>query len=207
MKVYIEQSSVSYANMFAKLGFEVVPEVEGCDLICFTGGADVNPRLYGEDTHPKTGFNENRDKTCISIYRYGRKKVIPMIGICRGAQFLHVMNGGKLHQHVDNHTVWDTHEAVDKQTGQRVNVTSTHHQMMRYAGVGELVCEAKESVFKEHMQNGEVVSHLAVNDVEVMWYEDTKCLCFQPHPEFQGADSTFSYFKTLTERYLGELYV
>lgn len=35
-----------------------------------------------------------------------------MVGICRGAQFLNVMAGGKMIQHVEGHAIHGTHEIV-----------------------------------------------------------------------------------------------
>src|SRR3546814_14796091 len=60
-------------------------------------------------------------KTC---YENG----IPMLGVCRGAQFLNVMPGGKLYQDVDNHV--GDHPIYDPQNKRVIpNVSSIHHQM------------------------------------------------------------------------------
>ena len=201
MKVFIIGGGMAYHTMFNNLGFEVVEDIYTADALCFTGGADVNPELYEEDFHPRTHMNPQRDVEEIALYKFALNRRIPMMGVCRGGQFLHVMNGGKLYQHVGGHAVGGTHKATDVQTGEEVYVTSTHHQMMKKGATGELVATANESGNKEFMRDGKVASHLASPDVEVMWYKDTKCLCFQPHPEFEGADSTYLYFKNLLERY------
>jgi carbamoylphosphate synthase small subunit len=193
---------MAYRTLFNNLGHEIVEDINDAELLCFTGGADVSPELYGESKHPHTSTNPQRDEDEQVFYKFALNKRIPMVGICRGAQFLHVMNGCKLWQHVDHHAIGGTHEATDEQTGDVVHVTSTHHQMMSYDfGVGELVCTAKESVRKENMRYGKLNSVLSHIDVEVVWHGNTKCLCFQPHPELRGADSTYLYFKNLMERY------
>ena len=203
MKVFIISGSMAYRKLFNNLGYDIVDDINKATLLCFTGGADVSPSLYGEAKHPKTSTNPERDEHEQAFFKFASNKQLPMVGICRGAQFLHVMNGGKLFQHVDNHTMWGTHEATDEQTGEEHSVTSTHHQMMIHEfGNGELVATAKESIHKESMRNGEISSVLAHIDIEVVWHGDSKCLCFQPHPELEGADSTYLYFKNLLERYL-----
>jgi gamma-glutamyl-gamma-aminobutyrate hydrolase PuuD len=210
MKVLIVGGGKSYAKMFASLGMELTDSVEEADLMCFTGGEDVSPNLYGEDVHPSTYSNSTRDGYESAMYYVADYLEIPMVGICRGAQFLHVMNGGKLYQDVDGHATGAPHKALDRITGEEHIVTSTHHQMMRYVAKGEIVASASES-FQKHWMDGSVTkTTLAVvnQDVEVMWYKDTKCLCFQPHPEFsyaiEGAESTYLYFKNLLERYYGD---
>src|SRR5438309_1359385 len=60
---------------------------------------------------------------------FHRAKMIgkPMAGICRGSQFLNVMAGGRLCQHLDGHGSWHDMETSD---GRSFEVSSTHHQMM-----------------------------------------------------------------------------
>mgnify|MGYP000601293507 CR=1 FL=1 len=202
MNVMIIGGNFSYNEMFLDRGFSLVYNIEEADLIQFTGGADVSPVLYEEERHPSTGSSDRRDKEEMHIYAEARKWNIPVAGICRGGQFLNVMNGGKMYQHVNGHAISGTHVMITED-GRDVNVTSTHHQMMSYDfGVGEIVCTAKESVRKESMRYGKLNSVLSHIDVEVVWHGNTKCLCFQPHPELRGADSTYLYFKNLMERYL-----
>lgn len=208
MKVMIVNGNDEYVQMFIKLGFTIAKMEDTPDLICFTGGEDVNPALYGEKPHPSTYFNTTRDEQEMLVYQHALKLDIPMVGICRGGQFLHVMNGGKLYQDVDNHALYETHAAFDTVTGEEVQVTSTHHQMMKYTfGEGELVAVAHLTDSKSYVKDGvitEVRSARNTQDPEVIWHADTNCLCFQPHPEFVDADSTYLYFKNLLTRYLGE---
>jgi len=208
MKVFIENGSYEYNELFLSLGFELTDNSEESDLVCFTGGSDVSPHFYGERHHPTTWNDVNRDVQGQHIIQVALKLGIPMVGICRGGQFLNVMNGGKLYQDVDGHATGRPHNLIDELTSEQYSVTSTHHQMMSHGPKGLIVAHAKESSYKEYMRDDYVVRINPVQDyeedVEVVWYEDTKCLCFQPHPEFTGnesADSTKLYFKILLERY------
>ena len=202
MNVKILGGSEQYYQMFERLGYTIVSDLSQADLVCFTGGADVSPDLYWQEPHPYTTPNPSRDAVEADVYNIAKKLGIPMVGICRGAQFLHVMNGGGLYQHVDNHL--RPHYVRDLVTGNECRVTSTHHQMMA-SKVGCLVAVARESTELQCVIDGEIRTTKPHVDVEVVWHEDTKCLCFQPHPEFphsiEGAESTYLYFKNLLERY------
>lgn len=205
-KVLILAGNAAYSQMFEKYGWGVVEDIHEADLIQFTGGADVSPVLYGEGVHPSTSSSYQRDMKERDIFYIAQDLVIPCAGICRGGQFLNVMNGGKMYQHVDRHGIAGTHKAVDVRTGKEVQVSSTHHQMMRPHSSGEVLCIANRSTFKEHMGRKEIVrvDGTEENDVEAVLYEDTKCLCFQPHPEFVMHSETYKecsdyYFDCLGE--------
>src|SRR5258708_5997364 len=79
-----------------RLRYTVAPDYIGKDdLILFAGGTDVNPKLYGEKQGTWTGRSDfQRDafeQTVFEMYPDN-----PKLGICRGSQFVNVMNGGKL---------------------------------------------------------------------------------------------------------------
>lgn len=218
-KVWIVGNVTSgmYATMFKERGWEVVSNIDDADLIQFTGGEDVSPSLYNELRHPRTGCNPIRDNNEKEIYNWGLANGIPMTGICRGGQFLNVMNGGKMWQDVDNHAN-SNHRAFARGHIGWVNVTSTHHQMMRpNTQVEHLVLmTAKESTYREHVgSTGIVMKNSLFNgkyddDVESVYYPNTLTLCYQPHPEFFGKDVTECrdvYFYFLTNYLMAELNV
>jgi gamma-glutamyl-gamma-aminobutyrate hydrolase PuuD len=205
MKVYIVESSQQYEDMWVNAGHEVVHGMGNCDIVQFTGGEDVSPYLYGEATHQKTYNSIQRDEYEIGIFQEATKMDLPMVGICRGGQFLNVMCGGKMFQHVDGHALADTHYATDTFTGVIHEVSSTHHQMMRCGKWGKTVGIASEASYKEYMDaDGIVATDVGQEaDVEVVSYSNHKVLCFQPHPEFfaPGHDC-FDWYFTLIEREL-----
>lgn len=95
----------------------------------FTGGEDVDPSLYGCAKHPTTHSNIQRDLEEKAVFDKVRTDQL-CIGICRGSQFLCVMNGGKLIQNVSRHAIFSTHEIVaPRNSMDRHEITSTHHQM------------------------------------------------------------------------------
>lgn len=104
LSVFIVASSPEYVAMFKNEGWNIAPSIEEADLVQFTGGSDVFPRLYGEPPHRTTSYNEGRDEKEKQIYELAQELGIPCAGICRGGQFLNVMNHGRMFQDVDNHT-------------------------------------------------------------------------------------------------------
>lgn len=200
-KVFIVMSSGPYRNMFLKAGYEIVSRIEDADLVCFTGGEDVTPSLYGEPSHPNTFSNMMRDSfeskifnLCANTYK------LPMVGICRGGQFLNVMNGGKMYQHVSRHC--EDH-FLTTSGGEQLMVSSTHHQIMRPAPHGTVLAVANQEGFKQHVgADGSIVTvEDGEEDEEVVLYKKTRSLCFQPHPEFVGPgyEEMTEYFFNLLE--------
>lgn len=199
--VFIINGDRAYTKMFAEKGYAVISDMKQADMFCFTGGEDVTPALYGEEKHPYTFNSTNRDAAEKEYFHYAVEHDIPCVGICRGGQFLNVMNGGKMYQHVLAHTRY--HQAVDVATGKELLVSSTHHQMMRPAEVGaEVVTIAHQNESKEWMEDGKICVCFEDPDTEAVWYAQTRCLCFQPHPEFDGIEDCTNYFFELIDRYI-----
>ena len=195
--VFIEDDDYGIHRMFSDKGWSIVYKPEDADYIVFSGGTDINPALYGEEVHKTVMFDSHRDADCVDLYKKSRELGKKLIGICRGAQFLNVMNGGKLYQHVNNHG--RDHALLDVETNKEVVVTSIHHQMMRPAENAKLIAYAYgQSTQREHMINRVVRADLGPDkDAEVVWYDN--CLCFQPHPEYHQT-ATHDYFFELIDR-------
>ena len=198
LRVFVVGGGFQYTKMFFDAGFKGARSVDDADIVCFTGGEDVDPAFYSEKPIPGTNFNSRRDE--IEAYIYGEAIALskPMIGICRGSQFLNVMNGGRLWQDVNNHCN-GPHVVTDVRTGElKHNMTSTHHQQM-IAGDGATIIAAAILSTKK---KSEIETLTRVNpnmdDMEVLWYADTTTLCFQPHPEFYHGECR-NYFLDLVD--------
>jgi putative glutamine amidotransferase len=77
--------------------------------LLLSGGADIDPRLYGE---PLTGadgadiaesIDVPRDELELAAWREAERRALPVLGICRGLQAINVFSGGKLLQDVPSH--------------------------------------------------------------------------------------------------------
>lgn len=205
-KVFIINGDRDYNNLFKKFDFELTDHIDKASLVVFTGGADVSPNLYGDAQHPATWNSPYRDLQEQQLYLMARESGTPMVGICRGAQFLNVMNGGRMYQDVGSHAIAHGHTLVDVENGQEVLVTSTHHQMMMPHESAKVVAIARQGSFREWVQDCAIQrEEVSLEDYEVLFYEKSKSLCFQPHPEFVGAkwEPMKEYFHSLLQRYLG----
>ena len=214
-KVYVHgPGALDYMRMFYRRGLQGVADLAEADIVCFTGGEDVNPALYGEKNveyqgRLMSGYNESRDDVDLRVFGLAADKV--KVGICRGGQLLNVVNGGSMWQHVTGHA-GGPHDLTDVVTGAVYRVTSTHHQMMRPGSEGLVLATAREARMKLadgdewHLEHDHKARKADLDDVEVVWYEDSKSLCFQPHPEFGGAQECTDYFFELLEAAVSSRY-
>ena len=180
-------------SLMASAGYKAAKSVEEADIVVFVGGADVDPSLYGEEVLSGTSFNTERDATEEAVYKKCVELGTPMFGICRGAQFLHVMNGGKLWQHVDNHA-GKPHLIVDTNTGETVEASSLHHQMICSDPATSPALEIlavtndqiatifrSEDLFLDLTKSGG--NSTVEIEIEAGSYLKTKCFFVQGHPE------------------------
>jgi putative glutamine amidotransferase len=204
MEVFVAEQSAEplLAEMFAKTGCTKAKSLAQADLVVFTGGADINPELYKEDpkrTHPTTRIDKERDARDMKVYADALAMRIPMLGICRGAQFLHVMNGGTLYQDVDNHG--RPHSMSTHDNLLLANVSSTHHQMCIRNEKMEVLATARKStsryLCKDVRETGG--DHA---DIEAFFYPDTCCLGFQGHPEYRGYSLYTKWCLEQVERFI-----
>lgn len=100
-------------------------------LVVFTGGEDVHPSLYGGMDCGLSYTNLSRDSYELAIFNQCRQFGIKMVGICRGFQFLNVASGGQMYQHLDNHAIAGRHTAYFPDSGETMQVSSTHHQLVK----------------------------------------------------------------------------
>lgn len=80
-------------------GFESIrDEIDG---YLFTGGHDLNPKLYGEDPIPEDeAFCDRRDTLETMVFDWCYENDVPALGICRGIQLFNVARGGSLWQDI-----------------------------------------------------------------------------------------------------------
>lgn len=204
-KVCIVNGNAEYRALFQSMGFAITDALLGADLVCFTGGADVTPAMYGDNQHHTTYNNSRRDEDEHQLFLIAQHQSIPMVGICRGAQFLNVMSGGRMYQHVEKHCV--SHDITDLNTGESVFVTSTHHQMMMPSDKAKLIASSSLQGSREWFDGNVAKRDISNTDIEIVFYQHTNALCFQPHPEmYQNSDfyaPMRKYFSTLVNDYLG----
>ena len=186
MSVYISGppiDAVGFPEMFARSRCYKATTPENADLVVFTGGADVSPALYTNQSVHKSVYSDvKRDEDDLKLYSQCYEQGIPMFGVCRGAQFGHVMNGGELYQDVDGHNGGNHNMyTIDNST---IRVSSVHHQMCVENKQMDLLGWSNES--RTRYVSGSMVESGAQKDVEAFFYADSCFFGVQGHPEYKG---------------------
>ena len=125
--------------------------LDAVDGLIFSGGADLDPDLYGQDSHPETsGVQAERDRAELALLQAALERDLPVLAICRGSQVLNIARGGDLVQHLpevvgdekhkhtpgefaDHDVELEPGTRVAELLGDRTPVKSHHHQ-----GIGRL---------------------------------------------------------------------
>lgn len=171
--------------------------IEKVNLILFCGGPDVNPFIYNESVSNFTKINNIRDLREMYIFNKYSKHNIPKLGICRGAQLCCVLSDGKLIQHVTGHN--HTHSVTTKE-GDKFKVTSTHHQMMKPFNLNskdyEIIARStkKESFNYYNGNNQSIKFGKDFVEPEIVYFNKTKSLAIQGHPERKHATKLFKEY-------------
>lgn len=176
----------SVRELMLEAGFVAARSLIDADVVVFTGGEDVDPSLYGEKPHRTTYFTTSRDAYEKQVYETCLKDKKFMFGICRGAQFLHVMNGGSLWQNVEGHG-GRSHLIVDLEDDVRVSATSIHHQMLKDNNRLVVLAVTEEQISKR-FESGTMSVTLRSDtsfekEIEAGLYPETGCFFVQGHPE------------------------
>jgi putative glutamine amidotransferase len=75
-----------------------IQQVGDLDGLLLTGGSDIDPMLYHETIDGSQAPNWPRDHIETAQFHLARARGLPILGICRGVQFLNVAMGGSLVQ-------------------------------------------------------------------------------------------------------------
>lgn len=210
VKVYVEHEQQCMENIFWPLGWTCVKSPEEANVIQLIGGADIDSSWYNGIPHPQTRGSLHRDDLTARLYQSALERNIPVLGVCRGAQFINAVVGGDMYQHVDGH--FDDHLIIDVTTNKEYLVNSIHHQMM--IPHESAVCVAKAfpqvATFRETVDSEGIVQNPiteAAPEWEVLFYPHIKALCYQAHPEYASKnEDTRQYYYELLRRYYPELF-
>lgn len=164
---------------------------QNLDGLLLTGGADIDPALYGEEMNGAEDIMPNRDSSELLLANWALDDDLPLLGICRGHQVLNVATGGTLHQDIPQdfptspHDHRGSHHAGDRTLPvHQVSVTpgcklagvvgsldfavnSLHHQSVKRVGDGLQVVARSEDGVVEGLE-----SRLHRWVVSVQWHPE-----------------------------------
>ena len=147
---------------------EISRLVDICDGILLTGGHDVTPAIYGEEPlEGKVSCCITRDNMEKLVLEDAMKKNKPVLGICRGIQFINAFLGGTLYQDLPSQHPTDiehhqtppydipVHDVNIKRSTplydclgtDRISVNSYHHQAVKDVAPGlEIMAESEDGI-------------------------------------------------------------
>ncbi len=178
--------------------------LEDIDGVLLPGGVDINPALY----HQRNTACEEVDDVLDSLeYKAAEQAIaesIPILGICRGFQFVNIMLGGTLIQDIsarDVHTreknsqedkvhdslvIKDTwiHDIYKKE---KIHINSAHHQAVDVLGDNLVVSQYSEDGLVEAFY------HKILPIYAVQWHPERMCLK-HARKDTEDGGRIFEYF-------------
>lgn len=158
------------------------------DGLLLSGGVDIDPQSYGDAlVNERWRGQLDRDRFELALFREALAQKLPILGVCRGMQFINVAYGGTLWQDIPslrpmsvlhrNQELYDglTHELeVVPDTflaeifgTDTTIVNSVHHQGIKTLGQGlTAIAYAQDGLIEA------VMSHPADNVVGVQWHPE-----------------------------------
>lgn len=192
---------VPYAEPFRNM-FDVITSDKPYDLevariadvLMLTGGSDINPEYYGQKPHPSTHYGEYRDKAEHKLIQQALDRSQPILGICRGAEWLAIVAGGKLFQDVSHHQYG--HGIKWGKIDFTIHATSIHHQMCDLREVKDAkilaYADGLSNCYEGEIQGVDVIPPHSYKEPEVFTIESIKGFGIQGHPEMSSDDSHFN---------------
>ncbi|CAL1517470.1 gamma-glutamyl-gamma-aminobutyrate hydrolase family protein [Chitinophaga sp. MM2321] len=225
---YTEANFKNYENWFTPqdLGEDIelvelsfkknnTADIETCEGFVLTGGIDVDPELYnGKKDYPykPATFLPERDAFEQQIYAYSQQQRIPVLGICRGLQYINILEGGKVFEDIGEaankvhkkgeedkvHGVNIQKDTLLHQiTGQEHGlVNSAHHQSINPANLGKNLMVSASSDTDDAI-------------IEGVEFKDKTgkgfMLCVQWHPERMKEKEVNPLSQKIKEQFINEV--
>ena len=178
-------------------------QLNNAKALILWGGEDIATSLYGEQ--PVYSFSSwglsRRDSIERDLVWSAVDLGIPILGICRGAQLLCALDGGKLWQHVDGHA--GSNHSVELMSGEIIKTNSLHHQMMRPKSHNMVMGWSKDVL--SPVKCSELGEHRTDEpEPEIVYFPHMKALGIQGHPEYSGA--TAEGLRKFTKQLFADLF-
>lgn len=183
----------NYVNALAKFGAEGFVSLHEEDLQKANGlilpGSfqDMNPKLWGaEDLHCSNDINDELDQIQWNLLAQAVADRKPVLGICRGMQFINVFFGGTLIQDLPDAAAhkpgvperYHDVSILDKTRLYEIYGTTTEVNTRHHQGVGIIGTELKGSAMwlEENGLVMEAVEHKQLPIIGVQWHPERMVL-------------------------------
>ena len=189
---YIDNLDAAYIEYFGKFEVKLLPIPNSAkdvdyyfkelpiDQVILSSGNDINPRMY--DSNEKSeSISVERDLTEKRILELAIKNKLPVLGLCRGLQFINVFFGGKLidikrhaqskTEHIASvHKINTKSRAAAKLIGNNFDANSYHNN-----GISKKALSKDLRVFAESSDGLiEGVYHPKLPIAGIMWHPERK---------------------------------
>ena len=216
---------INYIYAFKELGVaDIYPslnprKLEEADGMILPGSVcDINPVLWGEENTHCSGVNDVLDAGQKAMLDKAIELGIPVIGMCRGVQFINVYFGGSLIQHLSSfmahrHYSPDRYHRVIFEEGSflqelygkdELMVNSRHHQAVGRIGKGLKRIARWEPSPSEHPQSDwepvttEALQHETLPIIGLQWHPE-RSWCLDYDQKKADAEKILKYFMGLCE--------
>ena len=216
---------VNYIYAFRELGVNDVfpsmnPEkLEEADGLILPGSpCDINPALYGAENTHCNNIDESLDAGQKAMLDKAIELGIPVIGMCRGIQFINVYFGGTIIQHLSSfmahrYYIPDRYHRVIFEEGSflkelygtdELMVNSRHHQAVGTLGKGLKRIARWEPSESEHPQEDwesvttEAIQHEIYPIIGLQWHPE-RSWCMDYDEKKANGEKMLRYFMNLCE--------
>ncbi len=180
------------------------------DGFVLTGGADIDPALYGGQMHASIyGLDPERDAFELEMARQLAASGIPLMAICRGVQVLNVALGGTLVEHVpDEYGNSVIHRSEDFDQVQHTVTLQADSTLARLIGAAQFSCASFHHQSIRQLAPGFRVAGTAADGVieAIESVQYPQIIGVQWHPEFTASEDhlqqgLFDAFVELARQY------
>ncbi len=173
-------------------------------LVVFTGGEDVHPKFYNGTNCGISMTNIRRDLFEKYIFNRCADNNIKITGICRGFQFINVMAGGFMYQHIEGHA-GRSHNITYPSLGISYKATSTHHQLVGLPNSALPIAWSTPSLSGRYINMHGKPCEGPPKEIEAAVFPEFNSMGVQFHPEFVGKlDFSRIHYLSMMEKFLSE---
>ncbi|HNV68136.1 MAG TPA: gamma-glutamyl-gamma-aminobutyrate hydrolase family protein [Candidatus Ozemobacteraceae bacterium] len=104
-RAIIENGGRAIALLVTDEASTIMRKMKMLDGLLVPGGDDIDPKLYGEEPHPKLETVERGlDRFELEVLKMADRRQMPVLGICKGLQLMNVHRGGTMIQDIPSET-------------------------------------------------------------------------------------------------------